>query len=79
MPDRTHTQFTFSIQLSETEYQEYYRGVARSIVVMTHQGVRIQFPASALRSYITRQGIHGDFVIIMDSRNKLVSIKRRTI
>lgn len=75
MQDSTFTQFTFSIHLTDAEYQDYYRGVARNIIIMSHQGVRVQFPASALRAYVTREGVHGDFVITMDSANKLVSLR----
>jgi len=68
--------FTFSMDLSDEEYQSYYRGVARDIIVMTHQGVRVQFPASSVLSFVERDGVHGDFVITMDDNNKLVSLEK---
>ncbi len=70
------THFTFSIQLSADEYQSFYTGAARNIIVMSHQGVSVQFPASAVRAFVTLDGIHGDFVISMDENNKLVDIQR---
>jgi len=71
----THTHFTFSMKLSNDEYQSYYRGIARNIIVMTHQGVSVKFPASAMRSFVTNEGISGNFIITMDSDNKLVSLQ----
>ena len=71
-----NTYFTFSMKLSSDEYQRYYSGTVHNIIVMTHQGVRVQFPASAVRNFVKKDGVNGDFVIIMDSNNKLVSLER---
>jgi len=71
-----NTHFTFSLQLSPDEYQSYYRGAAQNIVVMTHQGVSVQFPASAVRAFVKADGVHGNFIITMDANNKLISLKR---
>ena len=70
------TRYTFSLQLSADEYQSFYRGTAHNIIVMSHQGVSLQFPASAVRSFITINGIHGDFLITMDDDNKLLSVEK---
>lgn len=64
------------MKLNADEYERYYRGSARYIVAMTHQGVSIQFPASAVRKFITKEGIRGNFVITMDSNHKLVSLQK---
>lgn len=72
----TNTQFTFSLRLSESEYQRYYRGTARNIIVMTDQGIKVQFPASALQGFVSLDGVQGKFVITMDSNHKLVSLQQ---
>ena len=72
----SHTNFTFSMKLSAEEYQSYYRGAIQNIFVMTHQGVSVQFPASAVRAFVKEDGIHGNFVIIVDANNKLLSLKQ---
>ena len=72
----TKTHFTFSMKLSSDEYQRYYSGTVRNIIVMTHQGVSVQFPASAVRNFVKSDGVSGNFVITMDSDNKLVSLQR---
>jgi len=71
-----NTYFTFSMKLSSDEYQRYYSGTVRNIIVKTHQGVSVQFPASAVRNFVTNDGVNGNFVITMDSNNKLISLQR---
>lgn len=71
-----NTYFTFSMKINADEYESYYSGAVRNIIVMTHQKVRVQFPASAVRPFVTARGVLGDFVIEMDSDNKLVSLKQ---
>lgn len=71
-----NTHFTFSMKLSKEKYEQFYRGTVRNIIVMTHQGVSVQFPASAVRNFVTSEGISGNFIITMDSNNKLVSLQR---
>jgi len=64
------------MNISEADYQSYYRGAARNIIVMSHQGVSVQFPASAVRPFVEADGVHGDFIIEMNSQNKLVSLNK---
>ena len=64
------------MKLSKEKYEQYYKGVVRNIIVTTHQGVSVQFPASAMRSFVDNDGVKGSFVIIMDSDNKLVNLQR---
>ena len=72
----TYAHFTFSMKLSKEKYEQFYKGTVHNIVVMTHQGVSLQFPASAVRSFVTNEGISGNFMITMDANNKLVSLKK---
>jgi len=64
------------MRLNSDEYESYYRGRVQNIRIMTHQGVRIQFPASAVRPFLQSEGVNGDFVIIMDADNKLIDLQR---
>ena len=75
----TNTRFTFSMKISAEEYQRYYDGTVRNIIVMTHQGVSVQFPASAVRSFVKSDGVNGSFVITMDSNNKLLGLQRLVV
>ena len=64
------------MQLKADEYERYYRGTVRNIIVVTHQGARVQFPASAVREFVSDDGVCGDFQITMNKDNKLVSLKK---
>jgi len=64
------------MKLNADEYEKYYRGAAHNIIVKTHQGVRVQFPAAAVRSFVTPEGILGNFIITMDSDNKLINLQK---
>lgn len=70
------THFTFSLHLSTDEYQRFYRGEAKNIIVMSDQGASVLFPASAVRPFVAKDGVHGRFVITMDKNNKLVNIQQ---
>jgi hypothetical protein len=66
----------FSLQISRQEYLRYYAGDANSVQVRSIQGLLLQFPASALKNYITHQGINGYFVIKFDGDNKLIALNK---
>ncbi len=68
------SQFRFFIQLSDHEYLNYYAGGAINVHVKTEDGLRIQFPASALKPWITHNGIHGYFMIKFDENHKLIEL-----
>ncbi len=66
----------FYLKISQQEYLRYYRGAASNIVAHAYDGRRIQFPASAMRPFVSHDGIEGEFVLVMDESNKLVELKR---
>ncbi len=69
-------QYHFGLSISATEYLRYYQGGARNVSVNTHQGVRVRFPASALRPYVTKDGISGQFALLIDANNKMIELRR---
>jgi len=69
-----YSQFRFFIELSNQEYLNYYAGGATSVQVKTEEGLTIQFPASALKPWITHNGIHGFFMIKFDKNHKLIEL-----
>jgi hypothetical protein len=71
MPDQ---EISFSLNISTQELQRYYEGSASSVNVIADDGRRIQFPVSALRSYVSRDGVKGRFVMRVDDRNKLIEV-----
>lgn len=66
----------FSIQISRDEMLRWYRGEARTVVVLTERGLRLQLPASVLRPFITTEGVRGRFEIVYDAGGKLKTLRR---
>ncbi len=69
--------YTVHLDISAEAYREMYRGVVRNVIARDLEGRRIQFPAMALRSFVTASGIQGRFVVRVDADNRLVDIQRR--
>ncbi|WP_126452820.1 DUF2835 domain-containing protein [Sulfuriflexus mobilis] len=72
----SENEYHFSLNLSAAEYMQYYQGSAQSVVVTTYQGLRVKFPASALRPYVSEGGVHGQFVLLTDANNKMRDLRR---
>lgn len=66
----------FHLALSAEQFLEYYRGLARQVVVKADDGRTLQFPAGILQRFLDQSGIHGDFVIRFNSQNKFIDIRR---
>ncbi len=71
-------EYRFSLSLSAERYLAYYQGAARAVIVRAHDGRRVQFPADALRPYVTQDGVHGEFVLQANAQGRLVTLKRLT-
>ncbi|WP_040844840.1 DUF2835 domain-containing protein [Thiorhodococcus drewsii] len=70
--------FYFRLQISPTEYLRHYQGSAGRVVVRSHDGRNLSFPASNLRQFVSINGIHGEFCLTVDDNHRLVSIERRS-
>jgi len=68
--------YAFKLHLSSEQYLDYYRGVARAVVVRADTGQTVQFPASLLQKHVTTEGIHGNFVLLCDDKNKVVELQK---
>jgi hypothetical protein len=71
--------FEFHLSISAERYLDYYRGIARQVVVRSPGGVTIQFPASLLQPFVTPAGIDGDFVLTCDEQNKGAELRRSPV
>ena len=69
-------EYRFRLAISAEEYLAYYQGAANQVVTTAANGLRLQFPADSLRSFVTREGVHGVFVLRVDENNKLQAIER---
>lgn len=66
------------LDISAEDFLSYYRGDAQNVIAKTKDGRRVQFPANALRSFLTRSGIQGEFAIRFDANHKLIDVIRVT-
>lgn len=69
-------EYRLHFRLTREEYLRYYQGAASAIVAPAEDGTRVQFPANALRPYVTEDGVSGSFLLVTDANNKLVELKR---
>ena len=73
----TDREYVVVLDISAAAYQRMYRGTAQHVLAEDLQGRRIRFPASALRPFVTHNGVNGLFVLRVDARNRLIDIRRR--
>ena len=68
-------EYYFSLNLTSDDYLPYYQGRVNTIIVTTHQGLKLEFPAMHLRKYLTTVGIKGKFCLHTQS-DKFISLNR---
>ena len=69
-------EFRFSLSIPAHEYLAYYQGAASSVQVTVAGGQNVRFPASALRPFVSDNGVHGSFILQVDENNKLQSLRK---
>lgn len=65
----------FRLAISAEEYLAYYQGSAQVVVARSEDNKTIRFPASAIRKFVTHDGVFGNFEIAFDENNKLIAIQ----
>ena len=65
----------FRLAISAEEYLAYYRGSAQVVVARSDDNKIVRFPASAIREFVTHDGVFGSFEITYDENNKLIGIQ----
>ena len=68
--------YEFSLRISPDAYLDYYRGLAKVVIVPTTGGETLQFPARLLVKFVTNGGIHGRFVLTCDDQHKCIDLQR---
>ena len=63
------------LAISAEEYLAYYQGSAQVVVALSDDNRIIRFPASAIRKFVSHEGIHGSFEISFDENNKLIAVQ----
>ncbi len=64
------------LAIDAEEMQRWYRGSAKEVLAYSLEGKKVRFPASVLRPFVTREGVHGHFRIIFDSHHKLRGVEQ---
>ena len=72
---RIPKRYLVDLHIPPDEWVRYYRGDASDVITRTRSGIRIRFPAAGLRAHVTRDGIHGTFVLEVDGSNRLVGVR----
>ena len=70
--------YRISLDIPASGLLEYYRGNVQSVSVTSREGFRIRFPVAALRPYVTRDGVHGEFILICDDHYRLFNLEKVT-
>jgi hypothetical protein len=68
--------FRFNLSITPEEYLSYYEGKTSWVQVTSIDGERVRFPASALRRFVSQDGIQGTFEMTVTEDNKLVRFHR---
>ena len=74
--ERSMPSLRLQLNISADEMLEYYRGTAKSVHARAANGQTVQFPASALQKFVTKEGIHGTFDLFFDDQKKFLDLKR---
>jgi hypothetical protein len=67
--------YYFNINITYDEFLPYYQGRVSSIVVMSTEGQRIQFPAIHIKKYLLSSGINGYFCM-QTKNNQFLLLER---
>ena len=70
------TRYEFTLQILPARYLDYYRGRVHHVIARCTTGQNVQFPASLLQKFVTKDGIQGNFVLTCDEQNKCVGLER---
>lgn len=68
--------YEFTLHISSEQYLDYYRGMVRSVVARSTVGETVQFPVTLLQRFVTKEGIHGQFVLTCDDNHKHAQLQR---
>ncbi len=68
--------YNFSLNIPAEEVKLYYSGDRKFVHVTGKMGQSIQFPANQIRQFVTNNGVHGEFEIIVDENNRLIDIRQ---
>ncbi len=75
-PGEAVDSFVLTLDIPAERFRAWYAGAVRDVVARAEDGRRVQFPASALRPFVTHDGVHGRFRLRIDGAQRLISLER---
>ncbi|WP_172591118.1 DUF2835 domain-containing protein [Shewanella xiamenensis] len=66
----------FKLTWSLTDFGPYYQGLADKVEVRERQGRIIWISGRHFRRFLTENGIHGQFKLVLDDKGQFVSLER---
>ncbi len=73
----TNKTYTLALDIDAETYRKLYAGQVREVLARATNGQNVRFPASALRSFVTHNGIRGVFEIEVSGDNRLLELRRK--
>jgi hypothetical protein len=64
------------LSMPREQYLTLYTKYIRNVRCVARSGQSVLFPASVLKPFVTREGVHGTFCLRFDSNNKLRAFER---
>ncbi|MEP0354974.1 DUF2835 family protein [Paraglaciecola sp.] len=68
--------FYFTLGLKYEECESLYQPGINTVVMTADNGTRVQLPVKNLRPHVTRTGIKGRYLLIINSDNKFQSFEK---
>lgn len=68
--------YYFTLHISRSDYLRYYQGSAARVIVKAQDGRSLSLPAANLRPFVSHEGIHGTFRLIVNDQQRLQSLER---
>lgn len=69
-------EFYFKLTISYQDFLPYYQGLADKVEVRECQGRILWISGRHFRVFLTENGIHGHFKLVIDDKGQCVSLNR---
>jgi len=69
-------EYILNLSISAEKMLSYYQGSAQQVIAEDSRGIRVSFPAQALRRFVTHDGVQGRFRLRVDDNNKLIDLQQ---
>jgi hypothetical protein len=73
--DEKIDKITMDISISADEMLKWYTGHAQQAIITSRDGRSVALPVTLLHPFLTREGVHGRFVLYHDANYKCIDFK----